>query len=106
MSISAHPNYAQGRIRRNQIKLAMAIGDSRHYVVSEVMPRHFSQSAKAAGTNTRKLQELLHDLEESASDALEHAAASIPDDVSDGISLPIRKTLARNLREIRAFLNP
>jgi serine/threonine-protein kinase HipA len=103
--ISAQPNFAEGRLRRNRIKLAMAVGDSRHYVVNEILPRHFAQSAKAAGIGLQQLQELLHDLEGGASGALERAAASMPDGATDGISHSIRQTLARKLREVGQFLD-
>ncbi|MFW6341320.1 MAG: HipA domain-containing protein, partial [Wenzhouxiangella sp.] len=103
--MSAQPNFAQGRLRRNQIKLAMAVGDSRHYVVDEMLPRHFAQAARAAGVSSRQLQALLHDLEGGASDALERAAASMPDGVSAGIIQPIREALASKLGAIRPFLD-
>lgn len=103
--MSAQPNFAQGRLRRNQIKLAMAVGDSRHYIVNEILPRHFAQSAKVAGVPTQQFQEMLHDLEGSASDALERAAASMPDDVTVGIRQPIDEILVRKLREVRATLS-
>jgi len=103
--MSAQPNFAQGRLRRNQIKLAMAVGDSRHYVVNEILPRHFAQSAKAAGVSSQRLHELLQDLERNASGALERAAASLPVDTSEGIRQPIDELLARQLRELRAFLD-
>ncbi|MFP4278355.1 MAG: HipA domain-containing protein, partial [Wenzhouxiangella sp.] len=103
--MSAQPNFAQGRLRRNQIKLAMAVGDSRHYIVDEMLPRHFAQAARAAGVSSRQLQALLHDLEGGASDALERAAASMPDGVSAGIIQPIREALASKLGAIRPFLD-
>jgi len=103
--MSAQPNFAQGRLRRNQIKLAMAVGDSRHYVLSEILPRHFAQSAKAAGVPAQQLQQLLHDLEGSASGAFEHAAATMPTDVAEGIRQPIDELLVRKLREVSAFLD-
>lgn len=98
--MSAQPNFAQGRLRRNQIKLAMAVGDSRHYVVNEILPRHFAQTAKAAGVSSQQLQELLHDLKGGASDALERAAASMPDGVFAGLVQPIRDTLETKLQKI------
>jgi len=103
--MSAQPNFAQGRLRRNQIKLAMAVGGSRHYVVNEVLPRHFAQSAKLAGVSAQQFQELLHDLDGSAYDALERAAAAMPAAVTDGIGQPMEELLVRKLREVRVFLN-
>jgi len=102
--MSAQPNFAQGRLRRNQIKLAMAVGDSRHFVVNEILLRHFAQSAKAAGVSAQQFQELLRDLEGRAADALERAAAAMPAGVTDGIRQPLEELLVRKLREARALL--
>jgi hypothetical protein len=41
--MSAQPNVDAGEIQHNRMKLAMAVGDSRHYVMDEIMPRHFLQ---------------------------------------------------------------
>jgi HipA-like C-terminal domain len=39
--MSAQPNVDAGEIRHNAMKLAMAVGDSRHYVIDSIVPRHF-----------------------------------------------------------------
>ena len=101
--MSAQPNFAQGRIRRNKINLAMAVGDRRHYVVNEIRPRHFAQSANAAGVSAQQFQDLLHGLEGSASAALKRAAETMPADETDGIRQPIEELLVRNLRQVRVF---
>jgi serine/threonine-protein kinase HipA len=43
--LSAEPSFAAGQIQRNRMKLALAVGDNRHYVIGTVMPRHFIQTA-------------------------------------------------------------
>lgn len=103
--MSAQPNYTQGRIRRNQIKLAMAAGDRRHYVMNEVLPRHFSQSAEAAGIPKEQFQALLNDLEQNFPSAMERSITAMPNDFPVGIARPIQETVEAKLSEIRAFLN-
>jgi len=46
--MSAQPNVDAGEIRHNAMKLAMTVGDSRHYVIDSIMPRHFLQTAANA----------------------------------------------------------
>jgi len=101
--MSARPNYAHGLIRRIPMKLAMAVGESRHCMVSEILPRHFAQSAKAAGISQQQTQQLLHGLEKDVPSALDRTA--MPDDVSAGFAETIRENVARKLSEIRAFLD-
>lgn len=103
--MSAQPNHAQGRIRRNQMKFAMAVGDNRHYVVDDILPRHFVQSAKASGVSTQQIQQLLHGVEEDAPDALDRAAKAMPDEATAGFTEAIRTAAARKLREIDTFLD-
>lgn len=44
--MSAQPNVDEGEIKWNKMKLAMAIGDNRHYVINTIVPRHFLQTVK------------------------------------------------------------
>jgi serine/threonine-protein kinase HipA len=47
--MSTQPYVDTGQIRGSQFNLAMAVGRTRHYVVDQVLPRHFVQTAMAAG---------------------------------------------------------
>jgi serine/threonine-protein kinase HipA len=47
--VSAQPSLDAAQIRQNQMKLAMAVGDSRHYLVHTIVGRHFLQTAKSCG---------------------------------------------------------
>jgi len=51
-----------GQLRRNQMRLAMSVGDSRHYRVHDVMPRHFLQSAAKAGMPGFTVSEIIGQL--------------------------------------------
>ena len=46
--LGRQPNVDAGEIRHNAMKLAMTVGDSRHYVINSIMPRHFLQTAANA----------------------------------------------------------
>lgn len=51
--MSAQPNIDAGEMRRSQAKLAMAVGANRHYRLDTIAPRHFVQTAAAAGLPER-----------------------------------------------------
>jgi len=51
--LSAQPNVDAGQIRHNRFKLAMAVGDNRHWVVDQIAPRHFIQTARSAGVGEK-----------------------------------------------------
>ncbi len=43
--LSAQPSLDAGQIRRNQMKLAMALGTTRHYAIHTIAARHFIETA-------------------------------------------------------------
>jgi len=47
--LSAQPSLDQHQISRKDMKMAMSVGDSRHYRLDEIESRHFLQTAKQAG---------------------------------------------------------
>jgi serine/threonine-protein kinase HipA len=53
--ISASP-YPQ--LSDQKVKLAMAIGDNRHYRLKEIMPRHFYQTGRKAGLREEDIDEI------------------------------------------------
>jgi serine/threonine-protein kinase HipA len=97
--ISAQPSLDAGQIKRNKMKLAMAVGDSRHYVVDGVMPRHFVQTAAKAGIGARLVTAIFDELREQASSAVEQVTASLPKafpaEVADSISNGVKARLRR-----------
>ena len=60
------------------MKLALAVGDSRHYVVHEIMPRHFLQTAANSGIPATVLQSILDELLESAQTAVSKVIEDLP----------------------------
>ena len=60
--MSVQPALDASQLRRNKMKLALAVGDSRHYVVHEIMPRHFLQTAAKSGIPAPVVQGILDEL--------------------------------------------
>jgi serine/threonine-protein kinase HipA len=76
--ISAQPSVDAGQIRHNKMKLAMAVGDNRHYAVDSVMPRHFLQTAAQAGLGESIVRSIFDDIRAVAPKAVERVRASLP----------------------------
>ncbi len=102
--MTAQPNYAQGKMRRKDLKLAMAVGNSRHYIVDEILPRHFLQTAEAARMPTEQVLALLQSLDATMPDAIERSVETMPADFPEGIAAPILDSALSRLRAIRAQL--
>jgi serine/threonine-protein kinase HipA len=60
--MSGQPALDAGPIRRNRFKLAMSVGDNRHYVAEQIQPRHFEQSANACGMPAGAMRQIFDEL--------------------------------------------
>jgi serine/threonine-protein kinase HipA len=88
--ISAQPAVDAGQIPRNKMKIAMAVGDSRHYTVDGIMPRHFVQTAAKAGIGTAAVRAIFADLAKQAPAALDQVLAALP----KGFPSPVADSIA------------
>ena len=77
--LSAQPSLDGRQIERKQMKLAMSVGDSRHYRVDEIRGRHFVQTAIRAGLSLRFAVEALDGVVASAKAAFDAVEAKLPD---------------------------
>lgn len=78
--ISIQPNVDRGELRKNKMKLAMAVGDNRHYKVKEVVPRHFRETARSAGLSDSKINSVFKSINQQIPVALEQTRTTMPDD--------------------------
>ncbi len=78
--ISVQPNVDKGELRQNKMKLAMAVGDSRHYKVKEVVPGHFRETACSAGLSDSKITSVFKSINQQIPVALEQTRTTMPDD--------------------------
>jgi serine/threonine-protein kinase HipA len=82
MSVAPYPEYSP-----HKIKLAMAIGNRRHYRIKEIQPRHFYQTAQKAGFSKEDMDELFADILSRTSTAAKQAAA-----LADQAGMPKKTT--------------
>jgi serine/threonine-protein kinase HipA len=76
--MSAQPNADAKQIRKNQMKMAMAVGKSRHYVVDSIAPRHFEQTAALCGYPAASLEEIVEELRHTAAAAIDKTLSQLP----------------------------
>lgn len=60
--MSVQPAADAGQLRRNQMKFALAVGDNRHYVLTEILPRHFAQTAARSGLSASFVRTIFDEL--------------------------------------------
>jgi serine/threonine-protein kinase HipA len=96
--VSAEPSFADHQIRRNRMKLAMAVGDNRHYVVATVVPRHFIESASKGGMGRRAALDVVDGLRADGLKDLDRTLAGLPADfpapIGDAVANAFKTRLA------------
>ncbi len=97
--VSVQPSFVAHQIRHNQMKLAMAVGNSRHYRIDTIVGRHFIESAEKAGLGREIAQAVIGELLEQAPSVLERTLADLPAGfpprIADEIAKGFRSRLAR-----------
>jgi len=83
------------------MKLALAVGDKRHYVVDEVMPRHFVQTAAKSGIPESVVQGIFEELSEIEKEAVLKVLEELQPDFPEDLVRSIVEGLRRRLRLLR-----
>jgi len=103
--MSAQPAVDAGQIRHNKMKLALAIGKNNHYVMDQIMPRHFIQTGEAAGIPAATIQDTLSELLARVPAVLEATRQELPDGFPEGIVNSIYNGMLHRLGRIEAIKN-
>jgi serine/threonine-protein kinase HipA len=96
--MSAQPNVDAGEIRHNRMKLAMAVGDNRHYKIDSIMPRRFLQTAASSGVSAALVQGILDGIENDTDRAIDAAVGGLPAGFPERIVSSVIEGVRRRLR--------
>lgn len=98
--ISAQPSADAGQISRHQMKLAMSVGDNRHYVVDTVMPRHFIQTAAKAGIGASIVERAFAEIRATAKPAITQVRHELPEGFPTAVANSIIDGFESRLRHL------
>jgi HipA N-terminal domain len=87
--LSAAPGMAAGAFRNRELRLAMSVGQRRHYRLDQIHPRHFRETADSAKVPTEVLERAFSELAEAGLPAIEAVADALPGDFPDRVAGPI-----------------
>ncbi len=76
--LSVQPVHDARQLTRNRYRMAMAVGDRRHYRVDSILPRHFYQTGAKAGLDEATIRGLFAQLVADAPGAIQTTKASLP----------------------------
>ena len=76
--LTVQPTLDAGQLQITEMKLAMRIGKSRHYKVSDILGRHFVETGLAAGFSREQIGQIFREIETEAEQAFAKALAEMP----------------------------
>jgi serine/threonine-protein kinase HipA len=104
--ISAQPSVDAGEIRPNQFRLAMAVGDKRHYRINTIAPRHFLETAQRAGIGEQVVSSIFEELRDTAVNVVRGTLVHLPKDFPGEVATSIQLGINRRLQTFRTKRPP
>jgi serine/threonine-protein kinase HipA len=98
--ISTQPSLDAGQITQTQMKLAMAIGNNRHYAVHTIVGRHFVQTAKSCGLPDKMVKEVVQELTDTAASGIDQALSQLPKGFPETIAASITSGAKQRLKSL------
>jgi serine/threonine-protein kinase HipA len=98
--LSAQPSLDQHQVAWKDMKLAMSVGDSRHYRLDEIEGRHFVQTAKRSRFSEAVAAEVLKEVAETAPEALALVKTRLPENFPMGIHASIANGVRSRLPKL------
>ena len=98
--LTAQPSLDDRQIERKQFKLAMSVGESRHYRIDEIKGHHFIQTAQRAGLPSQLAIDVLEEVSQSASLAMNTVEKQLPKDFPEQIHNSLNAGLMARIKDI------
>jgi serine/threonine-protein kinase HipA len=98
--LTAQPSLVRHQVERRQMKLAMSVGDNRHYRIDRIHPRHFVQTATEAGIPQSVVQGAIEHVAEHGTRAFDAIEAILPPGFPGEIHTSVRDAALPRLRAL------
>ena len=98
--LSTQPLLDAGQIERQQMRLALSVGDKNRYRLDEICGRHFFQTAAKARMPEQLAREAIEEIKAAAEPALAQMAATLPPDFPERIHASITQAIRSRLRQL------
>lgn len=105
--LSAHPviGHGAGKVAPQKAKLAMAVrGQSNHYLIERIQPRHWLAQARSSGLTEAWADELLNELADNTGEILQKIEGELPPDFPADVAETIFHGIRRQHEKLTARL--
>ena len=96
--LTAQPSLDARQIERKQMKLAMSVGEKRHYRIDEIKGRHFIQTVERAGLPGALAIGALEEVAKAAEGAMKEIERELPPGFPEKIHTSVKAALTSRLR--------
>lgn len=98
--LTAQPSLVTRQVERKQMKLAMFVGESRHYRLDEIKGRHFVQTTEQAGLPGSLAREVLEEVAQAADAAIPAVEKQLPRNFPECIHDSVKAGLIKRVNFI------
>lgn len=92
------------QVQHNKVKMAMAVGNSRHYVLKTIAPRHFVETAKACGVPEKPIRLMMEELVDTGLKKIIETCDEMPKEIPGDLMASIAEAAADRLERIGLML--
>jgi serine/threonine-protein kinase HipA len=101
--ISAQPSVDSKQILWRQFRLAMSFGTKPHYVMRQIAPRHFFQTADRAGVGKQVVTSIIEELHDAAPAAIDAVLSDLPAGFPEEIANSMGDGIKRRVRMLETI---
>jgi serine/threonine-protein kinase HipA len=98
--LTAQPSLDDRQIERKQMKLAMSVGDSRHYKIADIRGRHFIQTVERADLAESLASDALTEVAATADKAMKILEKELPSGFPKEIHASVKDAVMSRLQKI------
>ncbi|WP_221774080.1 type II toxin-antitoxin system HipA family toxin [Novosphingobium flavum] len=98
--LTAQPSLDAHQIQRKQLKLAMAVGNSRKYRIFDIHGRHFVETGRAAGLPVQLIGQAIDEIREAFDEAFAAVERLLPKHFPEAIHAAVAAGARERLRQL------
>ena len=95
--VSAQPSVDAHQIRLNQLKMAMAIGKSRHRVVRTIAGRHFLETGEQCGLPAKLVSDAIHEIGDTGKAGIDAVISGLPAGFPETVAQSVSASAKRRI---------
>jgi serine/threonine-protein kinase HipA len=99
--LAAQPSLDAHQIKRNQFKMAMAIGTNRKYRIFDIHGRHFVETGRAAGLSPTLIKQAIDEIRDRFAGAFAEVGEALPHDFPMPIHTSVYTAAQSRLAQLR-----